>query len=134
MEKPQQLRTIGIIHIVSGLIQFPIAIVLTFCGSYFFACICGIITAPIGGCGACVGVAGFVCLLLIPIGILEVITGVVILVAEPPSRLLIRVTAAVEILGVLFGGLIGAIVGLVVLSMLARPEISEYLDASAVEA
>ena len=134
MEKPQQLKAIGIIHIVSGIIQFPMAMMLTFCGSYFFACVCGIITAPIGGCGACMGLAGFVCLLLVPIGVLEIVTGVLVLVAEPPSRLLIRVTAAVEILGVLFGGLIGAIVGIVVLSMLARPEISEYMDASAVEA
>ena len=83
MQKPGQLTTVGILQIISGFINI--------CGmsavSYFgITAICGGATALItlGTCpiGA---LCGYAACILIPIGILEVISGILVLAGNPSN-------------------------------------------------
>ena len=132
MEKPQKFQIIGILQIISGVLQIPIAIVLFYAAFMIIGCVCGLLTFWAGGCGMLAGFAGFFCLLLIPIGILEIVSGIMCLVGDPPPIMLVKITAIAEMVGLLVGGLIGAIVGVLVMMWLSDDEIKDYIAAGPV--
>ena len=129
MEKPSKLKTIGILQIVSGVLQIPISIFLfVFSGTIVGVC-CGAIT---GGACCLAGGVGVVFFLLIPIGIVEVVSGILILVGDPPAKIFIMIASIAELVGLLLLGIPGAVVGGISLYFLTQDEeIQEYLGSGA---
>lgn len=126
MDKPSSLKTIGILQLISGIIQFPTWLFVFFCGSNGIACVGGALTALLGGCGVVCGFVAFISVLLVPIGLLEIVCGILTLGAKEPPRGLIKATAVLEIVGLFFGGLVGAIVGVLVWIRLQDDDIESF--------
>lgn len=120
-----QYQSIAIIQLVSGILNVVAIPYLIFVGLGAFG---GAVTAfcTMGLCPIGVG-CGIPPLLLVPLGILEVVSGIVLLALEEPKPSFARSIAIVEIFSVLVGGLLSAVAGVVVLLLLAgidkKPEI-----------
>ena len=128
MEKPSAFKTIGLLQLISGLLQVPTWFLVFVCGSNGIACVGGLLTAFLGGCGAFCGFIGFISALLLPIGLLEILCGIMTLASKEPPRGLIKLTAVLEIVGLFFGGLIGAIVGVLVWIRLQDDDIKAFYN------
>lgn len=122
---PSQVTTAAVAQLVSGLLNifvFPAIGVVVIGGS------CGLLTIFLGGCGSLVG---FLALLLVPIGIAEVVAGILGLANPKTGVSVMRIVGYVELASILFGGLISAVVGGVVSFVFLRaPEVEAYLTDS----
>jgi len=124
---PDKLNTAAIIQIVSGVINiFFMAGV-----SYFVIAMGGgIITAicTLGMCpaGVMCGFAGF---LLVPIGIFEILSGVMIMTSNPNALKIQRYVSIVQKVSILFGGLGSLIASFVVDGMVNDPESLAFLES-----
>ena len=126
--KPGALVGIGVVQLVSGALNVVLM--------WWFM---GTVAGTVGGmCTALatlgvfpIGVlCGFVALVLLPIGIAEIASGIVVLAAPASSRTFATVMAVIEIVSLLFGGLISAVAGIVALILLRDEEVKQYLAAA----
>jgi len=124
-----RLRVDGLaaLQIVSGLFNL---LVMTWVST----AVAGVGTAVLGALATClcpVGLAGTTCGLwpfaLVPIGVLEVVTGVLALARRPAWPALASLTATAEVVSVAFGGLGSFVVGLVALRVLREDEVQQEL-------
>lgn len=144
-DRPQQLQTIGILQLVSGIVNLTFGWVMAALIWYFLgfviSCTVGGILGMIGSlvgcpagfmlmyCGACCGALG---LILVPVGIAEIIAGAMSLSGNPAGASMGRLLSWVEISSLLAGGLVSAIIGVVVMSMYRDPDVLDYLEAQAI--
>jgi len=71
---------------------------------------------------------GVLCAILIPVGILEIVSGIFILAAPQKCRTLAMVTGIIELVSLIFGGLLSAIAGLVTIILMKDENVKGYLD------
>ena len=122
-EKPQKLQMIAIIQLVSGLLNMA---VMSRLSMTIIRTLSGICTAVTMGIGVVTMICMFFPLALIPIGIFELVCGIMGLANPQTSRTMQTIGAITEIVAILFGGLISLVAGIVVLVMLKDPEVKAY--------
>lgn len=125
MQRPGKLTAIAILQIVSGMCQFPISCLATASLVTLYTVVCGLLTSLIGGVGACAGLFGYLSFLLVPIGLLEIISGILLL-ANVRVPILVKITAAAEIFGLFLGGIPGAVVGVITLFLGSDPDAKRW--------
>ena len=127
MDLPEKLKTAAIVQLVSGLVN-----VFMMAGFAFFALstLGGIVTTictlglfPVGWC------CGFLGLLLMPVGLVEIVAGVLGLTNNPSAGKVIGMTVYLEMASLLCGGIGSAIAGFVVRGMLSDPEVVAFLES-----
>ena len=128
LQKPQKLTTVAILQIVSGVLQFPVACLSAGIIGFGLAMVMGVLTIWMGGLGAICGYCGMVAYLLIPIGLVEIISGILILAMPKPPPLFIKITAGLEVFSLLLGGIPAAIVGVINFMLLRDEEVVAYLE------
>ncbi len=125
-----EARNVGIAQIISGLINLIImslgwALLGTTIGGTVSAAFCAVIT--LGMCPLPVGaLCGFVGVLPLILGILEIISGALIVSDADRYRSFSRAIAILEVLSVLYGGICSVLVGAFVLMTLKEgPELDD---------
>ncbi len=126
MQKPGKVTAVAVLQIVSGLLQFPVSCLAATSLSVLYGFMCGLLTVWAGGIGACAAIVGYLSFLLIPIGVLEVVSGICLL-AGVRSSVLVKVTSIFEILGLFLGGLPGVLVGIVNLVLVSDADVKDWL-------
>lgn len=121
-EVPANLKNAAILQLVSGLLNMFIVTPVVYFG---IATFCGVLTFFLGGIG---GMCGFLGCALWPIGLIEVISGGMTLANPKSGGKMVKYVSYLEVGSILFGGLISAIAGGVVMSMLADDEVTAYLE------
>lgn len=121
-DAPQPLKTAAILQIVSGVVNFFIMPTLVY---FFVGGFCAIATFIIGGLG---GLCGTVGCLLVPVGLFEIVSGILALTNPKGSAGLMKICAYVEMGSVLLGGIPAAIVGFLVMNALGNDEVKAYLE------
>lgn len=138
---PDKLKNAAIVQIISGLVNIfitswvasTVLVGVFTMGGTLIGLIVGICTmgfCPIGIITPCLGFIGFAGFLAVPLGILELITGIVGLSNPKTGGSFMKITAVLEILGILIGALPGAIAGGVVLMFLSDDQVKAYLEAN----
>lgn len=120
---PDNLKNAAIAQLISGLINMFIMPVL---GYLVIGTVCAVLTFFIGGCG---GIFGCLTLFLWPIGVCEVLAGIFGLVNPKQGAPIMRIVSFLEIASILAGGIISAIVGFVVISMMRSNDVVEFMEA-----
>ena len=137
---PDKLKNAAIVQIISGLVNIFItswlvsgmAVTLFTVGGTMIGIICGVLSmglCPIGIITPCLGLLGFAGFLAVPLGILELIAGIVGLTNPKSGGMFMKIAAVFEILGILIGALPGAIAGGLVLMFLSDDQVKAYLAA-----
>ena len=123
---PDRLQTAGIIQIASGALNIFFMAGMAYFG---LAMVFGLITA-IMTCGLMpVGVlCGFLGFLLVPVGILEIVSGVLILTDNEMAPNLANITSIVQKASILCGGVGSFAMSFVVDGMLRDPEVAYFLE------
>jgi hypothetical protein len=85
----------------------------------------GICTFFIGGLGAICGIFAF---LLVPVGIFEIVSGIIGLTNPKAGVKIMQICSYVEMGSILLGGLSTAIAGGVAMAMLNNPEVKAYIE------
>ena len=67
-------------------------------------------------------------LVLLPIGVLEIVGGIVGLTNPRGAGTVLRVAAMAELASFVFGGLVSGVIGVVVLGLLRDEEVVGYLE------
>ncbi len=110
--KPGNVQTIGILMVISGVINILAGITITLLivlGTFFIGIICAPLTIiPIG------------------IGVYEIVVGANILNNKPAKT--ITVVAGLEIASILWANFLSMIIGILVLVFYNDPETKAYLD------
>jgi hypothetical protein len=125
----QQATNVGIAQIVSGVINLIImslgwALLGTGVGGTVSAALCAIVS--LGTCPAPIGVVcGFVGILPLVLGLLEIISGALIISDTERFRSFGRAIAILEVLSVLYGGVASVLVGAFALTSLKAPSAGE---------
>jgi hypothetical protein len=119
---PSNLKAAAILQLVSGLITTT---VMCFLSYFTIGMIGGLCTFFIGGLGA---ICGIVAWALIPIGIFEIVSGIVGLANPKAGAPIMKVCSFVELGSILVGGLTTAIAGGVVMALLRNPEIEAWFN------
>ena len=133
---PAKLQQVAILQLVSGVVNvFAMAAVVSLVlggSAGVVGSFCGAIIAGVGCPLGCLGFFGWMCgfwgLALLPIGILELVAGLVGLVNPEGSGTVMRVAAMAELSSLLFGGLVSTVVGVVALGLLRDEEVVLYLE------
>ncbi len=123
MEKPAKLQTIGILQLISGILNLTLVWWLWFMLLSVGASVCAAFTM---GFGIVTYICAIVPWLLIPIGIFEVVTGVFVLAKPEASRTLLTIAAIAEIVSIVFGGVVSCVVGIVALVLVNDSEVKAY--------
>ncbi len=121
-EVPANLKNAAILQLVSGFLNIFIVSWVVWAGIGTF---CGVLTFFLGGLGGMCGLAGCA---LIPIGLIEVISGGMALANPKSGGTFVKYVSYLELASLLFGGLISAIAGGVVMSMMGDDEVIAYLE------
>ena len=138
---PDKLKNAAIVQIISGLVNIfitswvvsSIAVTVLTVGGTMCGVIVGVITlglCPIGLITPCLGFLGFAGLLAVPLGIIELIAGILGLTNPKSGGTFMKVAAVLEVLGLLIGALPGAIAGGLVLMFLSDDQVKAYLAES----
>jgi len=122
IQPPPQIKQTAILQLVSGIITMTVMSCISYLTISAVAAVC---TFFLGGIGA---VCGFFGLLLVPIGIFEIVSGIIGLANPEGAGQVMKICAYVEIAGLLFGGLSTALAGGVAATMLNNPEVTAYLE------
>lgn len=127
----QQVRNVGIAQIISGLINLIIMSIAWFIfgttvGGTVSAVFCAVIS--LGACPVPIGaLCGFVGILPLVLGILEIISGALIVSDSERYRSFGRAIAIIEVLSILYGGVCSVLVGAFVLMTLkADPDAEDF--------
>lgn len=124
---PPKLKQAAILQVVSGFINIFLIAFLSFCS---IGTVMGLCTVFLGGIG---GICGWWGCFLIPIGIAEVVVGIMGIVNPKTGGRFMKFVAYLEMASIIFGGIPSAIVGFLVNQWLSDPEIVAYLDVEGVE-
>jgi len=140
-DKPQQLTTIAVLQLVSGVINLFFAwwLAATAWGTVGTLASCGVgmvlgflgslVGCPLGFlvsyCGMACGAIG---MLLIPIGALELVAGIMGLAQPGGSGSLGKLAAWAEVLSLLAGGLVSGVIGIVSLVLYRDPQVAGFLE------
>ena len=128
---PKQLNNAALIQIGSGVLNvFFLAGLMSFVLSFGGGLITGVCTlgmCPIGG------LCGFASLLLIPVGIGEILSGVLIMTKNPAALKVHAYVSIVQKVAILFGGLGSIIAAFMVDGMVNDPESRAFLEDLAAE-
>jgi len=124
--RPGALTAVGIVQLVSGGLNVAMMWWLagTAAGTVGGMCT-GLLTLGVFPIGV---VCGVICFVLIPVGILEIVSGIFVLAAPERCRTLATVTGIIELVSLVCGGLLSAIAGLVTIILLRDQTVSGYLD------
>jgi len=123
-EVPARMKTAAIIQLVSGALNiFVMPLVV---GMVIGTCM-GVLTIFLGGIGACCGAVGWI---LVPIGIFEVVSGIMGLTNPQSAGGIMKIAAIVELVSILFGGLLSAIAGGFTMMSLNDPEVAGYIEGA----
>ena len=115
------------LQVVSGLFNL---LVMSWTASLVFGAGSAVLgTLATCGCpvGAAAGLCGLWSLALIPLGLLEVVTGVLALSRRPQWAWLAPLTATAEIASLAFGGVGSFVVGLVAMGVLRDENVQERM-------
>lgn len=92
--------------------------------------VCGILTIWMGGLGAFCGMCGWLGMILVPVGIFEIVAGVMGLTNPQTGGKVMRIATFVEMGSIIVGGLTGLIAGIIAMMMLRDPEVAGYIDTA----
>jgi len=119
---PANIKSTAILQLVSGIIT----VTFMACVSYLtIGTTLAVCTFFIGGLG---GICGLVGLLLVPVGIFEIVSGILGLTNPKAGAKVMQICSYVEMGSILLGGLSTAIAGGVALAMMNNPEVKAYLE------
>jgi hypothetical protein len=130
---PDKMKYAAIAQIISGLVNIFVTswVVCTMvqlggavCGSVLMVVTLGL--CPVGYFVGCLGYLGF---LAVPLGIVEIIAGILGLTNPKSGGTMMKITAILEIAGLLIGALPGAVAGGLVLMFLSDDQVKAYLAA-----
>lgn len=121
-QPPPQIKQAAILQIVSGVITMTVMACTAWLTIGGVLAVC---TFFLGGLG---GICGLVALVLMPIGLFEVISGIYGLTNPENAAPVMKICSYVEVVGLLFGGLSTALAGGVALTMLSQPEVTAYIE------
>lgn len=129
MKTPSRLTGAAIAQLVSGVVNLFGMWALA---SMFYMTVCGGITALITA-GACPfgTVCGFAPWLLIPLGLLEIIAGILGLASPRSAVTLIKVTAVLEIVAIAAGGLGSLVAGIIAIVLASGQEVNNWRASQA---
>lgn len=129
MKTPSRLTAAAIAQLVSGVVNL---FGMWWLASMFYMAACGSVTALLTA-GACPfgTVCGLAPWLLIPLGLLEVIAGILGLASPRSAVVLIKVTAVLEILALAAGGLGSLVAGIIALVLASGQEIAAWRASQA---
>ena len=133
---PTKLKQIAGLQLASGfvnvLVMSVVASMVTGTVSGLVGWTCGVPAALLGCPAGCLGLAGPACgawgLVLLPIGILEIVSGGWALWRPEQAGSLVRFTALAELVSPVFGGLPSLIAGIWVTRLLRDDQVLAYLD------
>jgi hypothetical protein len=133
---PAKLQQVAVLQLVSGVVNVFLmaALVSMVLGGTLgtIGAFCGTIVASVGCPLGCIGFFGWMCgfwgLALLPIGVLELVAGLVGLVNPQGSGTVMRVAAMAELSSLLFGGIVSTVIGAVALGLLRDEEVVGYLE------
>ncbi|HHO49547.1 MAG TPA: hypothetical protein ENK18_01450 [Deltaproteobacteria bacterium] len=136
VQPPTKLKQIAILQLISGVLNVCVmaaavslalgassGLVSTLCGASL-----ALVGCPIGCLGPLGSACGFWGLLLLPIGIGEIVSGITVLAHPQGAVNLLRLTTLAELSSLLFGGVISTVVGVVSLRLLRDDEVVAYLE------
>ncbi|MBM4393268.1 MAG: hypothetical protein FJ090_19255 [Deltaproteobacteria bacterium] len=123
---PEPARNAAIAQLVSGIVSIFIMMPLLYFGWQMVALGLGVLTL---GIGAILGCCGWSACLLLPLGVVEIIAGILGLTNNPAAVTMGRIVAYVEIAAILLGGITTFIAGVVAVIMLNKPEVEAWKAA-----
>ena len=124
--RPGALTAVGIVQLISGGLNVAMMWWLAGTAAGTLGGMCtGLLTLGVFPIGVLCGVISMV---LIPVGILEIVSGIIILAAPARCRTLAMVTGIIELVSLIFGGLLSAIAGLVTIILLRDENVTRYLN------
>lgn len=125
MQKPSQLTVVGVIQIFSGLFNICGMSAISYLG---FTTVCGGLTALVS-LGTCpIGaLCGYAACFLIPIGIVEVVSGILTLVGAPSNAAFARYVAWGEIASLFVGGGLSFIAGCIGVMLTGNDEVKAWI-------
>src|SRR4051812_41171223 len=130
-QPPEQLRNAAIVQIVGGVIDLLIGWFLASCvwsiGGTLVGTVLTVCTLGMCPVGMLCSFGGFFGFLIIPLGILEIISGVVGLTSPQSAGTLMRITAALGVAGLLLGSVTSLVSGATVLMMMRSADVRGYL-------
>jgi len=119
---PANIKSTAILQLVSGIIT----VTFMACVSYMtIGTVMALCTFWAFGLGGICGLAG---LLLVPVGIFEIVSGIIGLTNPKGGAKIMQICSYVEIGAILLGGLSTAIAGGVAMTMMSNPEVKAYLE------
>lgn len=131
-QTPSQVTISAVAQLVSGLLN-------VFLMSWMLATVLGTVFTTVGGavtgiltCGMCPfgavgGICGFASCMLIPVGVMEIVAGISGLANPHGSVQIMRYTAWLELVSLLFGGAISFFVGALAVVSLGAPSVALFL-------
>ncbi|MBA2321410.1 MAG: hypothetical protein H0V89_09665 [Deltaproteobacteria bacterium] len=122
---PQSAKNAAILQIVSGVLNLFVMPGVVFAATWVVGLVCGTCTF---GVGTLASLCGFVSCLLPPIGIAEIVVGAIALTNPRQGIPFGRILAFVEIGSLLAGGIVSAVIGVVVMRMYGDDEVTAYLE------
>ncbi len=126
---PEAARNAAIAQLVTGFVNIFVMTWLAWVGWGALASVSAFLTAFLGGCGGLVGCCGWSACLFLPLGIIEILAGIMALNNNPTALGLSKVVAYLEIASILLGGIVSFIVGMVAIIMLNKPEVEAWKAA-----
>lgn len=126
VDAPPQIKTVSALYLVAGVINISFGWIIASSLWTFGAGMCtGLLT-----CGACpIGVAcGVVAFAVIPVGLVEIIAGIIGLTNPDGAKGLISMLPFGMVPSILLGDIISPIVGVLALVMLRNDEVRAYLE------
>jgi hypothetical protein len=116
---PDQLKTAAIVQLVGGLIDLVVG---AWIASFIWTCISGVCT--LGMCP----IGGLLGLLVVPLAILEIISGIVGLTNPKSAGMIMKITSFLSMGGILLGSISSLVAGVIVFMQLSNPEVKAYLE------
>lgn len=122
---PDAARNAAIAQLVSGVVSIFIVMPAVYFGWTMFALGFGALTL---GLGTIVGCCGWSACIFLPLGVVEIIAGVLGLTNNPAAVTMGRIVAFVEIASILLGGVTTCVAGIVALVMFNKPEVQAWRE------
>jgi len=125
-EVPQKFQTLGILQLVAGicnvLFGWWIGLTVWTMGGTFCSAIATLGLCPIGG------LCGFVSLLILPLGFVEIVVGILMLANPQMVRSFVGWLPFFQLPALLLGDFISPIMGIVGFALTRDPEVVGYIE------